>query len=144
VHLALHIYRSLAIYLSISQPITMRRGNLRGSSDKSILDPTPNRSSSGFKLLAPLVIATIIICVIYLLNTESHTAVTADNSTYHGKTKNPLVIVGDEFFNLPTGDKQLHYITGGQGDPLFILVRDSVFVIASYRSLSLSCAQSRY
>jgi hypothetical protein len=103
----------------------MRRvgSSSRDTPDRGVLDPSsPQRGSSKLRLLLPLVIASAVIICIYLLSGPASYETQTDNSSYKGKAKNPILITGKEFFTLPPGDKQLHYVTGGDGEPLYILV----------------------
>jgi len=74
------------------------------------------------RLVTPILVTVgVILFVIFLFGGSRSTPV--DRSGYRGKEKNAVVIIDSEWFLIPESNaKQMHYISGGQGDPLFVLI----------------------
>lgn len=74
------------------------------------------------RLVTPLLVAgAVLLFVLFLFGGGRHAQV--DKSEYHGKEKNALVIIDSEWYLIPQSNaKQMHYISGGSGDPLFVLL----------------------
>merc|ERR1712023_44491 len=75
------------------------------------------------KLVTPVLVGAAVLLLLLFLFGGIRPLRHAVESEYHGKEKNALVIIDSEWFLIPqSNSKQMHYVTGGKGDPLFVLI----------------------